>query len=88
MKLESTDLPEYEMSEVPFYMPFIPLYALIVEFEDGDVELVKGKRKGGPIVATESNQYLLREIGDRLLEKKLIIGYQLVKTVSWPTREV
>ena len=76
---DDIELPEYRM-------PFIPLYLLMVELEDGEVNLVKSAEKKGPVVAVESNQYLLREIGDRLLEKKLIIGYQLVKTLTYPTR--
>lgn len=66
---------------------FIPTYMLLMEYIDGDVEIVKRNELGSPVVAIEGNQYLLREIGDKLLEKGRIIGYQLVKTISAPTRK-
>jgi len=76
------------MIEIPeFRLPFIPLYMLLIELTDGDVQLAKSENGKGPVVAVEGNQYLLREMGDRLLTKKLIIGYQLVKTLTYPTRE-
>ena len=74
--------------EIPeFRLPFVPLYMMIVEHVDGDIELVRRENGKGPVCATETNQYLLREIGDRLLKKKLIIGYQLLKTLTYPTKE-
>lgn len=67
-------------------LEFIPLYMLLLELPGGNVILGKAEELKGPIVATAENQQLLREMGDRMLESKLIIGYQIVRTVNFPKR--
>lgn len=53
------------------------IYMLLLESADGSVSIAKGLDDKS-IVAYEGNQYLLEEIGQRLLDKNLTIGYQLV----------
>jgi hypothetical protein len=65
---------------------FVPLYMLLLEKADGTITLAKAKDEKGPMVATVDNMYLLQEMGDRLLESKEIIGYQLAKTITYPKR--
>jgi hypothetical protein len=65
---------------------FRPLYMIILEWADGgDVALLKLPAKG-PVVVEEGDQKFLRMIGDRLLERKYINAYQIVKTTGWPKR--
>jgi hypothetical protein len=66
-------------------LPFIPLYMLLLEHVNGNVQLAKNK-EGTKIVAEEGNQHFLRYIGDGLLEENLIIGYQLVVTFEKPKK--
>ncbi len=63
------------------------VYLLLLEMHDDSVDVAKGS-KGGPIVAVEGNQYLLEEIGARLLEEKVVKGYQLLVSAGLPIREV
>ncbi len=65
---------------------FVPLYMLLLEQPDGTVSLAKAKDEKGPMVATIDNVYLLQEMGDGLLERKEIIGYQIAKTITYPKR--
>ena len=60
---------------------------LLVEFHNGDVEIVK---VGGNkiVVATEENVYLLNELGDRLLDENIIAGYQIVAPIGDPVRKL
>lgn len=51
-------------------------YILLIEKLDGIVELATG-RDGRYLTAIGENNYLLREVGDRLLEQKVILSYQL-----------
>lgn len=55
------------------------VYMLIVEYMDGTVTLCHTKL-GSTTIAHEGNQYLLEEIGERLMAENLIKGYQLAKT--------
>ena len=63
------------------------IYMLLLEFAGGNVQLAKGN-DGKHVVAFEGNQYLLNEIGDRLLEHDLIVGYQLISTESAVIRKL
>jgi len=64
-------------------------YILLIEYHDGTVIIAKGSDGKSHIVAREGNQYLLREIGDRLLDDNLIASYQLAVMVGEPvTAEV
>jgi len=84
---DGLNIPELPaILESDLRLPFVPLYMLLLEYADGDIQLAKREERKGPLIATEQNQYLLREIGDRLLRNKLIIGYQLAKTLTVPTR--
>lgn len=68
---------------------FFSIYFLLVESESGDVQPLKsdnGNGGHGMLVAQEGNQQELIEIGDGMLQRKLIIGYQLSKTVRAPVK--
>lgn len=78
------DLPAEE--EPRFLYPH--LYLLMLEHNDGTTEIITKRGRKGPVVAIEGNQRFLRYIGDRLLQAKLIHGYQLLKTVGAPVYDV
>ena len=63
------------------------IYLLLLEMHDDTVEVARGKN-GGPVVAVEGNQYLLSEIGNRLLEEGVIKGHQLLVSAGPPVREI
>lgn len=64
---------------------FFSLYFLLLESESGNVQPLKGDT-GGLLIAREGNQQELIEIGDGMMERKLVIGYQLAKTVRPPVK--
>lgn len=61
-------------------------YILLFQYPDGSVDLARGK-DGKYIAAEEGNQYLLREIGDRILEDGLIEAYQIALLSGFPKRK-
>ncbi len=62
------------------------VYLLLLELPDGRLRVSQG-RDDAPIVAVEGNQYLLIEMGDRLIEEGCVVGYQLLKTAGEPVRK-
>lgn len=60
------------------------MYTLLVEHMDGVVRLA-ADRDGKHLVASEKNQYLLREVGDSLLKDNLAKSYQLALLCGYPT---
>lgn len=65
----------------------IKMFMLLIEYPTGEVELAKA-RDEKHIVSTEENIYLLNELGDSLLEKGSIAGYQILGTEGSPVRKV
>lgn len=67
-------------------MSFQPLYMLMIERNGGEITLATTEDRAKLVMATEENKHLLEAIGDRLLKQDLIIGYQVIMTVSPPVR--
>lgn len=61
-------------------------YILLIEHADTSVSIAKDT-DGRHLVANNGNQYLLREIGDEILEENLGVGYQLAMLCGFPTRK-
>lgn len=69
-------------------MRFEPLYMLMIEFADGNIQLAKNgpQDSGQLIISTENDVHLLKKLGDDLIDEKIIIGYQLITTFEPPVR--
>ena len=67
---------------------FERVYVLMIEYVGGNLQLAKSgdQNSGKIVVAREGNQHLLREIGDKLMDDKLIVGYQVLVTFEPPVR--
>jgi len=66
-----------------------PAFLLMIEKEDGEVSIAKTKRTSNVdkiVVASEENKHLLYVVGSKLLDEKLIVGYQVLQTSGPPVK--
>jgi hypothetical protein len=61
-------------------------FVLMLQYADGSLVVAQGKNNN-EIVALPGNEYLLQEMGERLLEKGLITAYQLAIPFGFPVKK-
>lgn len=67
---------------------FTPVYMLLLEKHDGTFTIATGGScHNKPLIAREGNEHILEsEVGRKLLESKVIDGFQLIKTCKPPVK--
>jgi len=62
-------------------------FMLLIQLSNDSVEIAK-HADASIIIAFEENIHVLNELGDRLLEENIIIGYQIVTPIGLPVRKI